>query len=482
MVKHFAILIGVCLWLGSYGQYDIKVKVDGLSCEDELLLANHFGSKQYLKDTAECQNGYFHFKGEESLNTGVYLVVLPKKNYMEFLVSSEEDQTKYYIELDTSLSPSKVETSGSKENELFLGFNKFASSQGKKAGELNKKLEAEENEKKQEELKDELRELGVEVARKRAQIAEDYSDLFIGKLYGSMGEVELPETPTDLEGDEKDKYEYIWIRDHYWDNVDLSEDGLVLSPVFHNKIKTYFDRYMPPIPDTAMAMADTLINRIERAGSSEQFKYSVHFLLGYFEKAKYMCFDKAVWHMAKNYYCAGRAFWSDSAYVAKMCEESDKMYPTLCDNLAPDMSMPDSTFGKRIRMSTIDKPVTVLVFWDINCGHCKKEMPIISELYDSMTNEHFEIYAIYTQGDWEGWKKRLKKEKFNFINVANAFGEDKFRKKYNIVSTPQIYVLDKEKKIRFKKIGAKDIPNTVNYLLEEQGIIEKSEDEDSKEQ
>lgn len=478
MIKHFALVIGVFMWFGGMAQYDIKVKIDGLSCGNEVLLANHFGQKQYLKDTAECENGIFHFRGNENLKTGVYLIVLPKKTWIEFLVSAEEDQTNYYIKMDTTLNPQNIEVSGSRENELFLEFNQFASVQGKKAGDLNKQMEDEESEKKKEKLKEELREMGKEVTQRRKSIAEEGEGLFIGRLYNAMAEVELPEgIGSDLDEDEKAKAEYLWMREHYWDNVDMSEDGLVLSPVFHNKIKTYFDRYMPPVPDTAIMMADTLIERIERAGSSEQFKYSVHFLLGYFEKAKYMCFDKPVWHMAKNYYCAGRAFWSDSAYIAKMCTESDKMFPTLCDEVAPDMSMPDSSFRQRIRMSEIDKPVTVLVFWDINCGHCKKEMPIISNLYDSMTNEHFEIYAIYTQGDWEGWKKRLKKEKYNFINVANAFGEDKFRKKYNIISTPQIYVLDKDKKIRFKKIGARDIPGTVNYLLEEQGIIEKKEDE-----
>jgi len=181
--------------------------------------------------------------------------------------------------------------------------------------------------------------------------------------------------------------------------------------------------------------------------------------------------------MAKNSYCAGKAFWADSSYVAKMCEESNKMEPTLCDILAPEMSMPDTTFTKRISMQAIDKPVTVLVFWDINCGHCKKEMPIIKAMYDSMTNEHFEIYAVYTQGDWEGWKKRLAEEKYDFINVANAFGDDKFREYYNIRTTPQIFVLDKDKKIRFKKIGAHAIANTNQFLLEEQGVVQPEKKE-----
>jgi hypothetical protein len=98
-------------------------------------------------------------------------------------------------------------------------------------------------------------------------------------------------------------------------------------------------------------------------------------------------------------------------------------------------------------------------------------------MYDSMTNKNVEIYAVYTQGDWEGWKKRIAKDQFKFINVANAFGEDKFRAKYNIRTTPQIFILDENKNIRFKKIGAKDIPSTVQYLLEEQGVVPKKKEE-----
>jgi len=127
-------------------------------------------------------------------------------------------------------------------------------------------------------------------------------------------------------------------------------------------------------------------------------------------------------------------------------------------------------------MYSINKPITVLVFWDINCGHCKKELPIISRMYDSMGNEHFEIYAVYTKGELEDWKKRVITEKYNFINVTNAFGEDNFHKNYNITSVPQIFVLDMDRKIRFKKVGAHDLPGIINHLLEEQGIIQEEDE------
>jgi peroxiredoxin len=476
MTRNISALIGLLICGLSYAQYDIAVQIDGLSCDDELLLANHFGDKQYLKDTAECSNGVFHFKGEEKLESGVYLIVLPKKNYFEVLVSVNENQMEYSFVADTTLKPKKMFVSGSKENELFLEFNVFAVEQSLTAAEIRKEMDAEENEKKKESLKETLVSIGESVAVKRQEIQTNYPGLFIAKLYHAMSSTELPENPKEMDEEELKKWQYLWLRKHYWDKLDMSEDGLVRSPVFHNMLKNYFKLYMPPLADTAIMMGDNLINRIEVAGSKEQYKYTIHFLLGYFEDAKYMCFDKAVWHMAKNYYCAGKAFWADSAYVEKMCVESSKMEPTLCGQLAPELMMPDTNFKQRISMSQINKPVTVLVFWDINCGHCKKEMPIISDMYDSMTNKNVEIYAVYTQGDWEGWKKRIAKDQFKFINVANAFGEDKFRAKYNIRTTPQIFILDENKNIRFKKIGAKDIPSTVQYLLEEQGVVPKKKE------
>ncbi|MDG2454374.1 MAG: DUF4369 domain-containing protein, partial [Bacteroidia bacterium] len=163
MTRNISALIGLLICGLSYAQYDIAVQIDGLSCDDELLLANHFGDKQYLKDTAECSNGVFHFKGEEKLESGVYLIVLPKKNYFEVLVSVNENQMEYSFVADTTLKPKKMFVSGSKENELFLEFNVFAVEQSLTAAEIRKEMDAEENEKKKESLKETLVSIGESV-------------------------------------------------------------------------------------------------------------------------------------------------------------------------------------------------------------------------------------------------------------------------------------------------------------------------------
>ena len=478
MKKYLFLLFGLTFLLNSNAQnYDISVKIKGLDCTNELLLANHFGDKQYLRDTSECIDGVFHFRGDKKLESGVYLVVLPNKSWFEILVSIDEDQTNYYFETDTTLNPDVLSTIGSFENKLFSDFTKYASKKGRIANELNKELMDSEDEKRKEELRESLTEMSADINMRRAKLADTYPELFIGRLYKAMLEVKAIDAPKNLDENEAREYQYIWLRNHYWDNIDMSEDGLVRSPVYHTKLSKYLNNFMPPITDTAIFMVDQLMSEIEKGGSDIQYKYTMQYMLDYFQKTKYMCFDKVLHHLAKNYYCNGKAYWADSAFRETMCMEAGKMAPALCDVVAPDLSMPDTTFRTTHTLSQIDKPVTVLIFWDINCGHCKKEMPIVNSYYDSANKEQVEIYAVYTQGDWDGWKERIRDEGYKFINVANAFGLDKFRDYYNIKTTPQIYILDKDKKIRFKKIAATDIKNTVNFLLEEQGIIEKEEEQ-----
>ena len=388
---------------------------------------------------------------------------------MRLSYQNKEDQTQYYFENDTNLNPTKLITRGSKENEVFYTFNVFAAEMGIKAKELQDELgDSTLSEERRKVVMKELRDMGKTVGDKRQAIADANPGLFISKIYRTMKAEPVPEPPAHIPDSLKRTWGYMYVRNHYWDNIDLGEDGLVRTPIFHNKLKEYFDKYVPPIPDTSIMLADRLINEMEARGSKEQFKYTIHFLLGYYQKIGLMCFDKGVHHIAKNYYCNGRAYWADSAFRQEMCEESAKMEPTICDVIAPDLNMPDSGFRQRYRLHDVKSPVTVLIFWDIDCGHCKKEIPIVKSYYDTVNKEDVFIYAVYTQGDWEGWVEYLRKNDLGFLNVANAFGEDDFRDDYNIISTPQIYVLDKDKIIRFKKIAAKDIPGIVNHLLEEQ--------------
>ena len=92
----------------------------------------------------------------------------------------------------------------------------------------------------------------------------------------------------------------------------------------------------------------------------------------------------------------------------------------------------------------------------------KKEMPKIKHNIDSLTNLGYDIttFAVATEFDKEEWKKFIKDQKTeDWINVAdinhdeegNPVASSDWRDKYDIYSTPVVYLLDKNKKILAKK-------------------------------
>lgn len=443
-------------------QHDITFKVDGLKPGDQCILAHYYADQNKIVDTSDVNsNGLVVFKGEQKLLNGVYIIVLPKKTYIEFIVPND-DQV-FEIDFDTTLSPLKKEVRGSLDNKVFFDFDKFAIGPGQKKRELIEEYKTTEDEARKTQIRAEIKEIDKEVDEERKRIVETYSNTFTSKLFKAVIDVPIPE---ELKADTTGK-RYSYYVKHYWDHIDLTDDGMVRTPVFKGKLEYYIEKLIVQHPDTLIPAIDDLASRIEKGGAMEMFKYVVWWNTNHHEESKLMCMDKVLHHMAKNYYCAGKCFWADSALVAKMCEHSGKIGPTLCGVKAPDMNLVDTTFVRNYELHKINKPVTIVVFWDHQCGHCKKEIPKLKQMYDTMKDRGVEVYSVYTQADWEGWKEYIKKNDLNWLNVMDAFNKATYRKDYNIISTPQVYMLDHNKIIRFKNPPAENAGRIVELMLDQ---------------
>ena len=64
----------------------------------------------------------------------------------------------------------------------------------------------------------------------------------------------------------------------------------------------------------------------------------------------------------------------------------------------------------------------------------------------------FQVYAVYSELDYKGWKQYIKEHKLTWINVAAKDAQELANSKYyyDVYSTPTVYLLD-EKKIIFGK-------------------------------
>ncbi|HEY1040453.1 MAG TPA: TlpA disulfide reductase family protein, partial [Bacteroidia bacterium] len=190
------------------------------------------------------------------------------------------------------------------------------------------------------------------------------------------------------------------------------------------------------------------------------------------------------------------ATWLDDKQLDKVIKRADILRHLLIGKKAQDLQLIDTSGIKAIQKMGIDTindskrltdayyknqdaiqkllvpmynikaDYTVLVFWDVDCGHCKKEIPIIQEAYHKMKKEgvSVEVMAVYTQHEYAKWKTFIKDSKLDWINVADAVHLNNLKEKYDIFSTPVIYVLDKNKVIQAKRIGAEQIEDVINML------------------
>jgi thiol-disulfide isomerase/thioredoxin len=107
----------------------------------------------------------------------------------------------------------------------------------------------------------------------------------------------------------------------------------------------------------------------------------------------------------------------------------------------------------------INSEYIVLVFWDIDCGHCQKEIPKLKKVYDELIsqNKKVKVVSIYTQHNSKGYQEYITKNELNWIHLYDGIHFNNILEKYDVVTTPVIYVLDKNKTIVAKKIGVEQI-------------------------
>ena len=89
----------------------------------------------------------------------------------------------------------------------------------------------------------------------------------------------------------------------------------------------------------------------------------------------------------------------------------------------------------------------------------------MKEFYDKFKKElDVEIYAVCTNADErEGWVKYINEHNLDWINVEDPEQKTAYKYLYDIYSTPVIYLLDKEKKIIAKRLGAEDLEGFIRH-------------------
>lgn len=479
-MKLFGFLLLLSFPISVYSQgYTIRFKLKDFKGK-EIYLGFNYGDKKYLKDTAQVdKNGEYVFKGDKPLDKGIYLMVLPSKRYFEFIV----DEQNFSIETDTADFVKTAKVKGSENNTEFFKFVNFATPRQAKIMQYASRLDTiPDNSDSVKIYRKWITEQEKEINDYRTDIINRFPSSFIGKLFAAMKEPVVPEAPLLPNGKKDSTFNFRYFKAHYFDGFDWSDGGLSKTPILHNKIKYFLDRLTVQIPDSVIAEADFLINKA--SANKENYKYVVHYITSTYERSNVMGMENVFVHVAKKYYTKQKAFWADSTTISKIQERASALEPIIIGKIAPNITLPDTSFNVWYSLNKIKSPYTVLYFWDPDCGHCQKVTPKLGDIARRFNDKGVTVFAVCTQREIDKWKKFIIEKKLDFINVAiypdmvehpekyvleknlTDIGSLNFHRTYDIYSTPQVYLLDENKKIIGRRLGVEDLEGYLNSVLE----------------
>jgi thiol-disulfide isomerase/thioredoxin len=449
--------------LNTYSQsHQVKVTVHGVPKDSMCRLANYFGDKQYLQDSALADaHGTVIFHGEQPLPGGIYLFVLPSHKYFEMVIDKEQN---FSMETDTADYVKYMKVKDSKDNELFYQYLNFI---GQKSGEmepLKAEYEKAKSDKDKKAVQKKMDDLNKEVIGMKTKFMTDNPDAFMTKVFKTSQEVEVPDPPKNPDGSIDSTFQYRYYKAHFFDNIDMTDDRMLRTPVLFNKIEQYIKKLTIQIPDSINAAAD-YVAELARP-NSEVFKFVVWWVTNTYETSNVMGMDAVFVHMGEKYYTPEQAFWVDSTGLAKIQERVKKLKPILIGQKSKNLVLED-TSGVYRSLYDIKKPFTILIFWDPDCGHCQKSMPKLKELYDKVKSKGVEVYAVNDAVEEEKWKKYVREHNLNWINVADLHTHNNFRYEFDLTSTPQIFLLDDTKTIVAKRIDVETLTDILQRKIDE---------------
>lgn len=469
-----------------FGQ-SLKFKITGQK-DTTVHLIKYYGKGLFYADTAEMKNGVVEFDGSIQ-KEGVLALFMPGQQMLEFIYNKED----VYIEATMPDLMGTAKVKKSEENKVFYPYVHFINDKRKQANEwMEQRKGHEPGSEKYEALTKQIDGATKEVTDYQNNIIKNHWDKFVSRMVKMSMDVEIPEAPKDENGNIIDSnFRFFYYRSHFWDNIDLKDDRLVRTPIFHSKLSTYFgSNMMVQHWDTIIYYAFDFCDRL--TPSSDMFQYCVSWITSNYEKSKIMGMDKVFVYMGERYYCK----LDESGKSPMTMMKQDKL-EELCDKVnvhknlvmgvkPPNLILRDTTDVNWRDFYSLKSDYTILYFWDPECGHCKKITPKLQTLYEKKFRErNVEIYAIgKAVGDeFEKWKKFIRDNNLEFINVAvtdklyKAAMEDarpfmkyttleslNYQQTYDIYATPKVFILDKNKKIIGKSLSVSQLEEMLDRL------------------
>ena len=412
--------------------YKIDGRIRGLK-DSTCYLTYYYENQNFVQDsTVASSDGTIVFEGKKSLRGGMYNVMIGNWQSFDLLITEQ----KFSFEANLKDIFNTLKFFGSRENDLFYSYQQKSVKDALKISEFSKKSDSV--------SVNQMYGLQYESAVYKKKFIKAFEGTFASKIIKSTLTSDVPPAPKLSNGEEDPLWGNKFFVEHYFDNIDLTDDRLINTPLLYQPVKYYFDQLEFLPNDSLIVLVDKFLNKSRR--TSPMRKYLVSKLANQAETSKVMGRDAVYAHLLDKYYINDPLLW-DTSTVRLVKERYKYLKNLLMGSIIPNLKATDVN-GKEKTLYDMKSAFTILYIYAADCEHCKNFTPQLVEFIQANKAKGIEVFAPIFGNNLETWKGFIKEfGSESFSNVIDIAGKINLYQEFDAQFTPTIYILDKNKKI-----------------------------------
>lgn len=443
-------LLTLNVFISKAQHHSFHFTVQGLSNQPVFLKEFHGHDQMIVDSTLSDNRGNISFSIDTMAHSGMYRLEINNTTGLDFIYNNED----VTIITGKDLRLDSLIVENSLENEIFFDYLVRKISYGRRLELLGPLLMYyPQKDTFYYDLESHYFKLELEYNDYLNDIYQDHYDRFVMNI---IHWDQLPEIdPSGLTQTRKNH-----LRAHYFDDVDMSDTLIVYTPLPPAKLIDYLSLYVTPgvrmdkQEDDFITGIDSLM---KFTGDNKKLQeVFINYMIDGFQ---HFGFEKVLTHLVEN-------FVLDNSCISD--QEQDKLRERIegfkkmsVGKKAPDFEIHDVN-GSLVRLSAIDKPYVLLVFWASWCPHCSDAITELEEIYRKFKNS-IEIIGISVDADRAAWRQALDEKQMGWINVAELQGWDgKTVGDYYIYATPSLLLLDSNRIILSKPANVMEMEMELN--------------------
>lgn len=230
----------------------------------------------------------------------------------------------------------------------------------------------------------------------------------------------------------------------------------------HASVTSYLQTLLEEPVDSINLHVDRLIDSVGSQQPELQSKVA-GIVFDYFSTSPVMGHEAVAVHIADEWFLNKRLKLENENMFPLIYTFAEFNRSSMVGKDAPSLRM-QSIDSLPVEIRDITTPHKVLFFYDTECSTCRRETPLLADLARNYHGEPVTLVAIYTQSDRTAWEKYVQEwfggidnPDVQLIHLWDPEAETGFHKKYGVLSTPMLFLLDEQNVITGRGLDSESL-------------------------